>query len=140
MVWSWGPGELDGPHMPTLLDDGRLLVFDNGTDRDHSRIIELDPVSLEVTWEYRADPPSSFHSKWRGSSQRLPNGNTLICESDRGRVFEVTPEGETVWEFWNPDLRGERRRGIYRFMRVDATRVAWAIGGDPRTDEKDVDR
>ncbi|HEX2463687.1 MAG TPA: arylsulfotransferase family protein [Thermoanaerobaculia bacterium] len=134
VVWSWGPGELDGPHMPTLLDDGRLLVFDNGTDRDHSRVIELDPVTLQVTWEYRADPPSAFHSKWRGSSQRLPNGDTLICDSDRGRVFEVTPGGETVWEFWNPELKGDRRRGIYRFMRVDAALVGWVI------DEKNEDR
>jgi hypothetical protein len=126
-VWSWGPGELDGPHMPTLLDDGHLLVFDNGTDRDHSRVIELDPVTETVTWEYRAQPPSAFHSKWRGSSQRLPNGNTLICESDRGRVFEVTRQGETVWEFWNPELRGDRRRGIYRAMRLDTGRVPWAF-------------
>jgi hypothetical protein len=128
VVWHWGPGVLDGPHMPTLLDDGHLLIFDNGTNRDHSRILELDPVSLAVTWEYRADAPASFHSKWRGSSQRLPNGNTLICESDRGRVFEVTRDGETVWEFWNPELRGDRRRGIYRAMRLDPERVSWAVG------------
>jgi outer membrane protein assembly factor BamB len=135
VVWSWGPGQLDGPHMPTLLDNGRILVFDNGTRRDYSRVLELDPVTLTVAWEYRADPPSAFHSKWRGSSQRLPNGDTLICESDRGRVFEVTPEGETVWEFWNPELRGDRRRGIYRLMRVDAAQVAWAIGEKTEIDE-----
>ena len=125
VVWSWGPGELDGPHMPTLLDNGRLLVFDNGTERDYSRVVELDPVSLEIVWEYRADPPQAFHSKWRGSSQRLPNGNTLICESDTGRVFEVTREGERVWEFWSPHLRGDRRKGIYRFIRLGAGEVSW---------------
>jgi hypothetical protein len=113
--------------MPALLDNGRLLVFDNGTKRDHTRILELDPTTLEVAWQYRADPPTAFHSKWRGSSERLPNGNTLLCESDRGRAFEVTPQGETVWEFWNPELKGEKRRGIYRFGRVDESRVAWAL-------------
>jgi len=127
VVWSWGPGDLDGPHMPTLLANGHLLVYDNGTDRDHSRIVELDPTTLEIAWEYRGDPPATFHSKWRGSNERLPNGNTLICESDRGRVFEVTPEGETVWEFWNPELKGQRRLGLYRFGRVDEARVRWAI-------------
>jgi hypothetical protein len=127
VVWSWGPGELDGPHQPTLLDNGRLLIYDNGTEREYSRILELDPATLEVAWEYRSDPPAKFHSKWRGSSERLPNGNTLICESDRGRVFEVTPESETVWEFWNPELEGDRRRGIYRFGRVPESRVAWAL-------------
>jgi outer membrane protein assembly factor BamB len=126
-VWSWGPGELDGPHQPTLLDNGHLLVFDNGTGRTYSRVIELDPVTLDIAWEYRADPPERFHSKWRGSSQRLPNGNTLICESDSGRVFEVTAAGETVWEFWNPELDGDRRKGIYRFQRLDRARVAWAF-------------
>ena len=128
-VWSWGPGELDGPHQPTLLDNGHLLIFDNGTQRDHSRVIELDPVTLEVTWEYRGDPPESFHSKWRGSSQRLPNGNTLICEADRGHVFEVDPSGEMVWEFWSPEMRRDRRKGIYRFTRLDAGSAASLIGG-----------
>ena len=37
VVWSWGPGELDGPHMPTLLPSGNILVFDNGTRRRYSR-------------------------------------------------------------------------------------------------------
>ncbi|HVR29064.1 MAG TPA: arylsulfotransferase family protein, partial [Thermoanaerobaculia bacterium] len=125
VVWSWGPGVLDGPHMPTLLDNGHLLIFDNGTERGWSRVIELDPVTLEIAWEYRGDPPEAFHSNWRGSSQRLPNGNTLLCESDKGRVFEITPQGETVWEFWNPEMRrrgehGTDRKGIYRFTRVEA--------------------
>jgi hypothetical protein len=128
-VWSWGPGELDGPHQPTLLDNGHLLVFDNGTRRDYSRVIELDPVTLEVAWEYRADPPQSFHSKWRGSSQRLPNGNTLICEADRGHVFEVDASGEKVWEFWNTELRQDRRKGIYRFTRLDASSAASLVPG-----------
>ena len=72
-------------------------------------------------------PQQDFFSPWRGSVQRLPNGNTLICSSERGQVFEVTPDGRVVWEFWNPDLRAvsgddgrfERRR-IYRFQRVAA--------------------
>ena len=34
--------------------------------------------------------------------QRLPNGNTLITEGSDGRVFEVTPEHEIVWEFISP--------------------------------------
>ena len=36
------------------------------------------------------------------SMQRLPNGNTLICEGPSGRVFEVTADKELVWEFVNP--------------------------------------
>ena len=103
-MWYWGPGILDAPHHPTVLDEGRVLVFDNGMHRGYSRLLEVDPRSNEIVWEYRADPPESFFTAVRGSSQRLPNGNTLVTEADHGRVFEITREGEIVWEFFNPIL------------------------------------
>jgi hypothetical protein len=130
ILWHWGPGVLDWPHMPTMLENGNILVYDNGAHRTYSRILELDPVSKEIVWEYRADPPEAFYSKTRGSSQRLANGNTLICESERGRVFEVTPEGEVVWEFYNPDIREGKRRLIYRVERVPPGEVEnWLPAG-----------
>ena len=50
--------------------------------------------------------------------QRLPNGNTLITESDRGYVFEVTPQKETVWRFANPDVdQSDMRIAIWRMTR-----------------------
>ena len=59
--WHWGAGELDRPHHPTLLDNGNLLVFDNGKERrGWSRVVEIDPVSGEIVWEYRGDPLDSF--------------------------------------------------------------------------------
>lgn len=102
-VWSWGHGELLGPHDATVLDGGNLLIFDNGLGRGWSRVIELDPREGAIVWEYRAEPRESFYTASRGSSQRLSGGNTLIAESDRGRAFEVTPTGETVWSWVNPD-------------------------------------
>ena len=48
-------------------------------------------------WVY--DQWLQFHSPYTSSAQRLANGNTLICESVSKRVFEVTPAGETVWEY-----------------------------------------
>ena len=123
VLWSWGSRELEGPHMPTMLENGHILLFDNGVQRKYSRVIEMDPVEERIVWEYRGSPPESFYSQLRGSNQRLENGNTLICEADRGHVFEVTPEGEKVWEFWNPLIEGTKRRWIYRFMRVPAERV-----------------
>jgi len=120
IVWAWGPGELLGPHMPTMLPNGHILVYDNGnnvsrTVRGYTRVLELDPISGEIVWQYRADPPESFYSPARGSNERLPNGNTLIAESDPGRMFEVTSDGEMVWEFRNAD-RGKagRRQALYR--------------------------
>lgn len=117
VTWSWGPGELQFPHMPTMLPNGHILVYDNGVWSGNSRVIELDPVSGEMVWLFQGDPPESFFSKRRGSNQRLPNGNTLIAESDKGHVIEVTEQGEIVWEFWNPELKDNRRKRIYRFMR-----------------------
>lgn len=121
--WSWGPGELSLPHMPTMLASGNILVFDNGFAAQRSRVLELDPVSLEIVWRYEGDPPESFFTKYRGSNQRLPNGNTLICDADNGRVVEVTAAGELVWEFWNPELKGGSRKRIYRFMRKSKDEV-----------------
>jgi hypothetical protein len=52
LVWSWGQGELLGPHDANVLPNGNLLIFDNGLTRDWSRVIELDPLSEEIVWEY----------------------------------------------------------------------------------------
>lgn len=118
--WRWGPGELDWPHAPTFLPNGNILVFDNGTHRGFSRAIELDPRSGRIVWEHRGDPPESFFTPSRGMAQRLPNGNTLLTESDHGRVFEITPAGQTVWEFYNPrrDRTKNQRATIYRMVRI----------------------
>ena len=95
-------------HQPTFLDDGRLLLFDNlGAARDRSRVLELDPLSGEILWRYGGGQGVDLFSKTLGSCQRLPNGNTLITESENGRALEVTPEGRTVWEFYNPHRAGE---------------------------------
>ena len=120
LVWSWGPGEISKQHHPTLLENGHLLIFDNGTERGFTRVVELDPVIQKIVWEYKSDSPEGFFSPFRGCNQRLPNGNTLITESDKGRVFEVTKKGKIVWEFYNPnvDTEAEKREVIYRMMRV----------------------
>lgn len=120
LIWSWGPGNLDKPHHPTLLENGNILIFDNGVKRGYSRIVELNPLTKEIVWEYKTNPPGQFYSSRGGSSQRLPNGNTLITESDKGHVFEVTYDGEIVWEFYNPKIKKDRkeRATIYRMMRI----------------------
>lgn len=127
IVWSWGPGEIELQHMPTMLPNGNILLFDNGSSRGWSRIVELRPDTKQIVWEYRGDPPESFLTKWRGSSQRMPGGNTLICQSDMGRVFEVTSEGEIVWEFWSPNVHEGKRLGIYRFLRIPNERAAMLL-------------
>ena len=107
LIWEWGAGEVSGPHDAAILATGNLLVFDNGLDRRWSRVIEVDPRTESIVWEYEAPVPTDFSTASRGASQRLDNGNTLITESDAGHAFEVTPAGKIVWEYWVPLAAGQ---------------------------------
>ncbi len=124
-IWAWGKGDVFGPHDAQVLEDGHILLFDNGLGRKpaYSRVVELDPVTGKIVWEYRADPPETFYTLSRGSAQRLPNGNTLIANSDIGHAFEVTPEGQTVWEFMSPHFKEGRRATIARMRRYELSYV-----------------
>jgi outer membrane protein assembly factor BamB len=106
-----------------VLENGNILLFDNGFEQ--SRILEIDPQTNHIVWSY--GPNGSFFSETRGSNQRLPNGNTLITESDSGYVFEVTQTGETVWKFANPivDEDTSEREAIWRMKRFDPAELAW---------------
>ena len=95
-------------HQPTIVGDGNLLIFDNrGAGFEHSRVLELDPFTREIVWRYGGGPETDLLSATLGSCQRLPNGNTLITESENGRALEVTPAGEVAWEFNSPHRAGE---------------------------------
>lgn len=104
IVWAWGQNIISGPHDATLLENGHILLFDNGLGRKYSRIVELDPITKQIVWQYQAENPTDFYTYSRGSAQRLPNGNTLVAESDKGKAFEITPEGKKVWEFLCPHV------------------------------------
>jgi hypothetical protein len=121
--WVWGEGDLQWPHHPTMVGGGNILVFDNGVLRGFSRVVEVDPLTDKIVWEYVADPPESFYTYEKGSAQRLPNGNTLICDGDNGRAFEVTRGGEIVWEWLNPAMKKGRRVQLYRITRLPAQMV-----------------
>lgn len=115
-------------HQPTLLQNGNLLVFDNLGSDEGSRVIEVDPLNQEIMWEYGGSFEAPFFSRRSGSNHRLPNGNTLIVESDNGRVFEVTPAKEIVWGFFNPRRAGPDGKLIavvFDMDRIDPRRVGW---------------
>ena len=104
IIWKLGAPPLCGQHAPTPLPNGNLLIFDNGPHRlDHpmpfSRVIEVELATKEIVWEYREKRESDFFSPRISNAQRLPNGNTLICEGDFGRMFEVTAGRELVWVY-----------------------------------------
>ena len=163
LVWRVGPdysnetiegqniGQIIGPHNAHMIPkglpgEGNILVFDNGGAagygsvpgqpnkyRYYSRVIEFNPVTLDVVWEYenkkteKIDMKFIFYSKlikwgknhhfyspYVSSAQRLPNGNTMITEGYAKRVFEVNFEKEIVWDYFR-----FRNKGIfYRAYRI----------------------
>jgi len=115
IVWELGPPPLAQQHDPRPLPNGNVLIFDNGTHRsDHpvtySRVIEIDPKTSEIVWEYVDQSLFAFFSPYISGAQRLANGNTLICEGVHGRIFEVTRAGELVWEYVSPHFFDETGR------------------------------
>jgi outer membrane protein assembly factor BamB len=108
-----------------MLPNGRLLIFDNGRYRGWSRVVEIDPITMKIEWEYKAD---GFFTLSQGYAQRLGNGNTLITEAEKGHVFEIDKDGKKVWEFYHPDRQDKdnspdhpeswgSRQWIYRAVR-----------------------
>lgn len=98
-----------GSHDARYLGDGKVMVFDNGSENPEgfrSRVVIVNTKTNEIEWEYEAWDSSSFYSQRQGASQLLPNGNILITSSNRGHIFEVTKGGDVVWDFVNPIIRG----------------------------------
>lgn len=124
VVWAMrgdGAPSFKGQHDPRFLDDGHLLLFDNWGRSGRSKVIEFDPISRAVFWQY-PPPGGDLRTPTCGTAQRLANGDTLITESDRGHALEVTSQGEIVWEFWNPHRAGDRLELIatlFEMRRVD---------------------
>lgn len=112
---SWLAGEKPG--------ELRVLLYNNGRDRPGEEFSSIDELVLpfdpargfvrakdeafgpeQPSWTY--SEPAHFFSPFISGVQRLPNGNTLVCEGVKGRVFEITRAGEVVWDYWSP-LGGE---------------------------------
>lgn len=133
---EWVPGEKAG--------ELRLTVFNNGSTRPEKEFSSVDELVLpfdpktgfalapggafgpaEPAWSY--SEPEQFFSGFISGAQRLPNGNTLVCEGAEGRVFEVTRDGRIVWDFVNPhggdapatDQSGNApKRALFRATRI----------------------
>ena len=94
IVWELKYPFVAQQHDPSLTEYGNVLCFDNGNIRPnsihHSRIVEYNLTTKVLMWSYVDPMPPSFFSPYMGCVQRLWNGNTFICESAFGRLFEVT--------------------------------------------------
>ncbi len=142
-----------------LPGEGNILIFDNGGSagfgnpnpgsptgvgnafRDYSRVLEFDPVTLEVVWSCGSiakppEPPMSkirIYSSFISSAQRLPNGNTLITEGTSGRIIEVTPTHDIVWEYVSPYYDQKMgMNGVYRAYRLPYEWVPQAVNPEER--------
>ena len=142
ITWKLGPPTVSGQHGPHALANGNFLIFDNGVHRlddsmPYSRVIEVDPATKEIVWKYQDSPAWNFFSPRMGYAQRLPNGNTLVTESSFGRIFEVTPAGDVVWEYVNPFFGtplfggrpGSQANQIFRAYRYTVEEVERARAG-----------
>jgi hypothetical protein len=156
-------GQIVGPHHAHMIPkglpgEGDIMIYDNGgfggygertptspwginnSRRDYSRVIQFNPETLEKTWEHSASAMGlretyKFYSDYVSSAQRLPNGNTLICEGSDGRLFEITANHEIVWEYISP-YKGVfmPMNMIYRAYRVP---YEW-VPQEARPEEKPV--
>jgi len=113
--------QISGQHNAHLIAEGlpgagNLLLYDDEGGAGFppaalgiyagSRILEIDPVKKEIVWQYTGEnsgrPTWSFFTSFVSNAQRLPNGNTLIDEGMNGRIFQITPDGDIVWEYVTP--------------------------------------
>jgi len=116
---SWIPDSLPG--------GGHMMCFSNGDpSRPWSEAVEWAPP-MDSLGLYQADADSTwgpqvphwtyrdtveFYSSHISGCQRLPNGNTLICEGRWGTFLEVTPDSEVVWKYISPvDSLGPMTQG-----------------------------
>jgi hypothetical protein len=115
--------------------------------RDYSRVLEVDPVTLEVVWRYTPREAgfmipldaARFYSPFISSAQRLPNGNTLIVEGSDGRIFEVTGDHQIVWEYINPYSRPGLPAPMNMVYRAYRYPYDW-VPQLPRPDERPIPR
>jgi hypothetical protein len=93
----------DESHEVDMIGNNHFLLFDNGVHYlpPRSRALELavNPERRTATtyWQW-TDPVDVMHDWWGGDANRLPNGNTLLTNVSRGRLIEITPAGEKVWQ------------------------------------------
>ncbi|WP_241148080.1 aryl-sulfate sulfotransferase [Lacinutrix jangbogonensis] len=115
---------LDSQHYPhwipdSLTDEGKIMIFNNGNSTGISSLEIINPPTslpgeyiynttngygpLTSEWNYTSPIPTDFFSSILSSGQRLPNGNTLICDGDSGYFIEIDNNKDIVWEYVNPD-------------------------------------
>lgn len=129
-----------GQHDPDFLGGGWIGVFDNNVDDTFrgsllggSRIVAVQPHTDSVEIRYPTPASERLFSNFGGNWQQLANGNMLLTETTAGRVLEVGPGGETVWEWVHEPYDAIHVPEVYRASRHDLTPgdvEAWPCAGE----------
>ncbi|WP_321937452.1 aryl-sulfate sulfotransferase [Paraburkholderia sp. J8-2] len=154
--------QISGQHDAYMIPEGvpgagNILMLDNQGEAGYpsvelqvaggSRVIEINPSTNQIVWQYTAaysgEPDWRFFTPFMGGAQRLPNGNTLIDEAINGRFFEVTPQGEIVWEYVSPykgsapqpPVPGRPQPVSNLVYRIQAVPLSWVPDKTPATKE-----
>lgn len=115
IIWKSQKGLLGHQHDATLLENGNILVFNNGFYTSDnivspygygSAVLEINPKTNKVVWEFSGGNTAldlaRLSAPILSGAQRLKNGNTLITLGTTGHMLEVTPEKKVVWDLVNP--------------------------------------
>ena len=114
--------QLFAPHAASWIPRGRpgaghVLVFNNGVGRPGAEYSSVDEIVVPVdpggryvrkpgsaygpprpAWSYTTPRKTDFSAPLLSSAQRLPNGDTLICNGVSGTIFEVMRDKQVVWK------------------------------------------
>jgi hypothetical protein len=149
VIWRSPNGMLDHQHDATFLDNGNILVFDNGYTEHakeygllESKIKEINPKTNKVVWQLGGGDYSEklhFFNPTFGGAQKLRNGNILISLGIDGEMMEVTTDKEIVWNLINPFNTINKIPGtnffnnyFYRAKRIYQDEIEWpAKVGNP---------
>jgi hypothetical protein len=125
--WSQ-QGPFGMQHSARFSPEGEIVLFNNFSSAKHSSIMALDPRTRNVTREYHGPDSKLLYSRRSGGVQLLPNGNTLITETDGGRALEIAEDGVVVWEFHSPyrvEDEPDKVAHLYSLERIEESRATW---------------
>jgi ribosomal protein L39E len=134
IVWA-ATGDFELQHDAKMLPNGHLLMFDGRPDQG-ARALEIDPLTMETVWSFEGVETRSVSSQSSGLVDRLPNGNTLVVNSNGGHAAEVNSTGVKVWEFLNPHRVGDDDEFVATLLqadRLESAPLGWLAELEPWT-------
>jgi hypothetical protein len=98
IVWQYGttgvadigPNKLDNPNSAELLENGHILISDQG----NNRAIEVDRKK-NILATFTAGGTANTVA----FASRLENGNTLLTDAGNSRIVEVDRNDAVVWQY-----------------------------------------